>query len=93
MLVKVILLVFQRLVDKTLKMTNLLYKNHKIFFLLLKTAYQKKQKFFIYPSRNQELLRILNKLQEKSLIGSYTSITIFSMQIFLRYDAAKFTSN
>lgn len=84
--VKVISLVFQKLVDKKLKMTRLYYKKSENFFLLLKTAYQKKQKFFIYPFQNPQLFLILKKLQEKSLIGSYFFRNSFEIQIFLRYD-------
>jgi ribosomal protein S8 len=67
-------------------MLNFYYKNHKNFFLLLKTAYQKKQKFFIYTSKNKSLQIILKKLQEKSLILGYAQTKNFQLHIFLRYD-------
>ena len=67
-------------------MTNISDKKHKNFFLLLKTAYQKKQKFFIYPAKNPNLLTILKKLQEKTLILGYFHLNVFEIQIFLRYD-------
>ena len=69
---KVILLEFQRLVDKNFKMSKLYYKKHKIFFLLLKIAYQKKQKILVYPSKNKNMLIILKKLQKKGLILGYS---------------------
>ena len=83
---KVILLEFQRLVDKNFKMSKLYYKKHKIFFLLLKTAYQKKQKILFYPSKNKNLLIILKKLQEKGLILGYSYRNFSEIQVFLRYD-------
>ena len=61
-------------------------KKHKNFFLLLKIAYQKKQKFFIYTSKNANLITILQKLQEKSFILGYFNLNICEIQIFLRYD-------
>ena len=67
-------------------MESLYYKKHKIFFLALKTAYQKKQKFFFYPSKNEHLIGILKKLQEKSLITGYVSGENSVFQVFLRYD-------
>lgn len=71
-------------------MSNIDYKKHKTFFLLLKTAYQKKQKFFIYPENNPTLLVILRKLQEKSFILGYFPRNISEIQIFLRYDMQSF---
>lgn len=68
-------------------MSNVDYKKHKTFFLLLKTAYQKKQKFFLYPENNPTLLLILKKLQENSFILGYVPKNNFEIQIFLRYDA------
>ena len=67
-------------------MTNFYDKKYKIFFLLLKTAYQKKQRFFKYSSKNPNLLMILKKLQEKSLILGYFHLNLSELQIFLRYD-------
>jgi ribosomal protein S8 len=67
-------------------MIKLYNKKHKFFFLLLKTAYQKKQKFFTYSSPNQKLIFILKKLQEKSLIQGFCQISLLELQIFLRYD-------
>lgn len=86
MLVKAILLVSQKLVDKKRTMSKISLKKNKIFFLLLKTAYQKKQKVLIYPSTNNNLLSILKKLQEKGLILGYVQRNLMEMQIFLRYD-------
>lgn len=86
MLVKVTLLVYQKLVDKKLIMSKFYLKKNKIFFLLLKTAYQKKQKVLIYPSKNNNLLIILKKLQEKGLILGYSHLNISEIQVFLRYD-------
>lgn len=67
-------------------MTNLYDKKYKNFFLLLKTSYQKKQKFFNYSSQNNHLLTILKKLQENSLILGYFHLNVAELQIFLRYD-------
>lgn len=67
-------------------MAQLYYKKHKIFFLLLKTAYQKKQKVFFYSSKNQNLVTILKKLQEKGLILGYSFRNTAEIQVFLRYD-------
>lgn len=64
MRVKVILLAYPKRVDKK-TMAQFTLKKNKIFFLLLKTAYQKKQKVLIYPAQNKNLLTILKKLQEK----------------------------
>ena len=61
-------------------------KNNKNFFLLLKIAYQKKQKFFTYAFTNPNLSMILKKLQEKSLIQGFYQIGISEVKIFLRYD-------
>ena len=65
-------------------------KNHRFFFLLLKTAYQKKQKFFTFSSKNQKLILILQKLQEKSLIQGFHQTNFFEVQVFLRYDMRSF---
>ena len=67
-------------------MTGFYNKKHKLFFLILKTAYQKKQKFFTYPSNNPKLLLILKKLQEKSFIQGFCQMDSDKIQIFLRYD-------
>ena len=61
-------------------------KDHKHFFLLLKIAYQKKQKFFLYPFQHRNLLLILKKLQEKSLILNYCHVDMTTLQVSLRYD-------
>ena len=63
-------------------MSNFYNKNHKIFFSLLKTAYQKKQKFFIYSAKNSKIFLILKKLQEKSLIQGYLAVWIFLKRKF-----------
>lgn len=86
MLVKVILLVYQKLVDKKFSMPKFYLKKNKNFFLSLKTAYQKKQKVLVYPSKNNNLLIILKKLQEKGLILGYSQRSISEIQVFLRYD-------
>ena len=67
-------------------MSNLYQKKHKNFFLSLKIAYQKKQKFFTYSSMNENLILILKKLQEKSLIQGFSQVNFSKFQIFLRYD-------
>lgn len=67
-------------------MSNLYKEKYKNFFLLLKTAYQKKQKFFIYHANNPKVLLILKKLQEKSLIQGFSQVSLSELQIFLRYD-------
>ena len=67
-------------------MSNFYNKNHKFFFSLLKTAYQKKQKFFIYSAKNSKNFLILKKLQEKSLIQGFSRVNLSETQIFLRYD-------
>ena len=67
-------------------MKNTSDKKYHKFFLLLKNAYQKKQKFFNYSSKNLNLLIILKKLQENSLILGYFHLNISEIQIFLRYD-------
>jgi ribosomal protein S8 len=67
-------------------MANVYNKKHKIFFLSLKTAYQKKQRFFTYFSKNPKLIIILKKLQEKSLIQGFYQTNVSQLQIFLRYD-------
>jgi ribosomal protein S8 len=61
-------------------------KKPKFFFLILKTAYQKKQKFFTYPSNNPKLILILKKLQEKSFIQGFYQMGFSEIKIFLRYD-------
>lgn len=82
---KVILLVYLKLVDKN-TMSKYYFKKNKIFFLLLKTAYQKKQKVLFYPAINQNFLVILKKLQEKGLILGYSQRSLTEIQVFLRYD-------
>lgn len=67
-------------------MSNFYNKKHQFFFQLLKTAYQKKQKFFNYSSKNPKIFVILKKLQEKSLIQGFYQINPSELQIFLRYD-------
>lgn len=67
-------------------MSGLYNKKHKFFFLILKTAYQKKQNFFNYSSNNPKLLLILKKLQEKSFIQGFCQVNFSEIQIFLRYD-------
>jgi len=67
-------------------MSSVYNKKHKIFFLSLKTAYQKKQKFFTYSSKNSKLVLILKKLQEKSLIQGFFQVNLSEIRIFLRYD-------
>jgi len=67
-------------------MSNFYKKNQKNFFLVLKIAYQKKQKFFNYLSKNPNLLLIVKKLQEKSLILGYSQSSLYEIRIFLRYD-------
>lgn len=67
-------------------MSNLYYKKYKNFFLSLKNAYKKKQKFFIYPSKNEHLIVILKKLQENSFIASYVFGNEEFIEVFLRYD-------
>ena len=67
-------------------MANVYNKKHKFFFLSLKTAYQKKQRFFTYFSKNPKLIIILKKLQEKSLIQGFYQTNVSQLQIFLRYD-------
>lgn len=66
-------------------MSKFSLKKNKNFFLLLKTAYQKKQKVLIYPFPNPNLLVILRKLQEKGLILGYYK-NLMEIQVFLRYD-------
>lgn len=67
-------------------MTNVYKKKYKDFFLLLKIAYQKKQKFFHYTANNPKVLIILKKLQEKSLIQGFSQVNFSELRIFLRYD-------
>ena len=86
MLAKVILLELQKQVDKNYPMSVFYQKKHRFFFSLLKTAYQKKQKFFVYSANNSKLNLILKKLQEKSLIQGFYSLNPYETQIHLRYD-------
>jgi len=67
-------------------MSNLHYQKNKNFFLILKIAYQKKQKFFTYFSTSTNLIIILKKLQEKSLIQGFFQKNFSEIQVFLRYD-------
>lgn len=67
-------------------MSKFYNKKHQFFFLALKTAYQKKQKFFTYASKSSKIVLILKKLQEKSLIQGFCRMNLSEIQIFLRYD-------
>lgn len=62
------------------------YNELKLFFLLLKSSYQKKKRFFTYPVITSNLLTILINLQKNSLILGYHQISNQEIKIFLRYD-------
>jgi ribosomal protein S8 len=67
-------------------MSRINYKELKLFLLLLRSAYQKKKRFFTYPVITPNLLITLMNLQKNSLILGYHQVSNQEIKIFLRYD-------
>jgi ribosomal protein S8 len=97
MQMRVILLVYPKLVDKNVNKSRTVIdliqkkRKHEIeqFFHFYYHAIQIRQLFFIYPFLTQNILVVLNHLEKQTIISGYHILNVQKVKIFLHYDVSR----
>jgi ribosomal protein S8 len=98
MQMRVILLVYPKLVDKDINknkvvMVDLIQKKRKReieqFFHFYFRAVHIRQLFFTYPFLTQNILGVLNHLEKQGIISGYHILNVQRVKVFLHYDVSR----